>query len=110
MAYGTVLTMAGKLLPYLTKIATNPATSTIATGVAAGGLPSLLQGNIPGAITGGLSGGLAGGAVGGLTGRFIPGAQRMAASALGSKGMQSVLGANLAGAAVPGILPETPPP
>ena len=101
MAYGTVLTMAGKLLPYLTKIASNPAASTIATGVAAGGLPSLLQGNIPGAITGGLSGGLAGGAVGGLTGRFIPGAQRMAASALGSKGMQSVLGANLAGAAVP---------
>lgn len=101
MAYGAAVTMAGKLLPYLTKIATNPLTSTIATGAAVGGVPSLLQGNIPGAIGGGISGGLGAATLGGFAGKLIPGAQNLAAGALGSQGMRSALGANLAGAAVP---------
>ena len=46
------------------------------------------------------AGGLGGASFGGL-GRFAPGAQRMAASALGNKGMLATLGANVAGAAVP---------
>ena len=101
MAYGAAVTMAGKLLPYLTKIATNPLTSTIATGAAVGGVPSLLQGNIPGAIGGGISGGLGAATLGPLAGKLAPGAQNLAAGALGNKGMQAVLGANLAGAAAP---------
>jgi len=100
MAAGLVK-MAGSLLPYLTKVATNPLTSTIATGAAVGGVPSLLQGNIPGAIGGSLSGGLGAATLGPLAGKLIPGAQNLAAGALGSQGMQAVLGANLAGAAVP---------
>jgi hypothetical protein len=100
MAYGAAVTMAGKLLPYLTKIATNPLAASIATGTAVGGLPSLLQGNIPSAIGGGIAGGLGGASFGGL-GRLAPSAQRMAASALGNKGMLATLGANVAGAAVP---------
>ena len=70
MAYGAAVTMAGKLLPYLTKIATNPLTSTIATGAAVGGVPSLLQGNIPGAIGGGISGGLGAATLGPLAGKL----------------------------------------
>ena len=100
MAAGLVK-MAGSLLPYLTRVATNPLTSTIATGAAVGGVPSLLQGNIPGAIGGGLSGGLGAATLGGFAGKLIPGAQNLVAGALGSQGMRSVLGANLAGAAVP---------
>ena len=100
MAAGLVK-MAGSLLPYLTRVATNPLTSTIATGAAVGGVPSLLQGNIPGAIGGGLSGGVGAATLGGFAGKLIPGAQNLAAGALGSQGMQAVLGANLAGAAVP---------
>jgi len=100
MAYGTVLTMAGKLLPYLTKIASNPLAASTVTGAAAGGLPSLLQGNILGALGGGVAGGLGGASLGSLGG---------AAGAAGAVGKMmgpttSVAGAllpRLAGAAVP---------
>ena len=101
MAYGAAVTMAGKLLPYLTKIATNPLATSIATGTAVGGLPSLLQGNIPGAIGGGIAGGLGGASFGGL-GRFAPSAAGAVGKMMGPT--TSVAGAllpRLAGAAVP---------
>jgi hypothetical protein len=76
MAYGAAVTMAGALMPYLTKAVANPnITASIASG-AVSGLPALLRGDILGAATGGLTGAATGYGIGGLTkGLFLKGWQ-----------------------------------
>ncbi len=99
---GAVARMAGGLLPYLTKAASNPLATSAITGSVLGGVPSLLRGNIPGAIGGGIAGGIGGASLGGLGGKLVPGATGLVGRAMGPT--TSVAGAllpGLAGAAVP---------
>jgi len=95
------VTMAGRLLPFLSKIAAKPALTARVTGAAAGGLPSLLQGDIPGAVVGGGFGALSTLGLGGLGQRFANPVASGAAGLLGNEGMKAVLGANVARAAIP---------
>ena len=95
------VTMAGRLLPFLTKIAAKPALTARVTGAAAGGLPSLLQGDIPGAVLGGGFGALSTLGLGNLGQRFANPVASGAAGLLGNQGMKSVLAANAARAAIP---------
>ena len=102
MAYGAAVTMAGKLMPYLTKAIANPnITGSIASG-AVSGLPALLRGDILGAVGGGLTGAATGYGIGGLTKGLIPRAGNLVGGLMGPT--TSVAGAvlpQLAGAAVP---------
>ena len=102
MPVQAAIPMAGKLLPFLTKIATNPVASSAVTGAAMGGIPSLLQGNILGALGGGVSGGLGGASLGGLGGKLVPGATGLAGRFVGpSTTAAAAVLPSLAGAAAP---------
>tara|TARA_R100001082_G_scaffold39605_3_gene20824 strand:+ start:61 stop:885 length:825 start_codon:yes stop_codon:yes gene_type:complete len=96
--------LAGKLLPFLQGIVSNPAMAARITGAAAGGLPSLLQGNIPGAVVGGGFGALSTLGLGNLGQRFArPAAVGAAdlARGLGVAGPNLGLVAGVTRAAIP---------
>ena len=102
MAYGAAVTMAGKLMPFLQKIATNPNMAATATSAAASGLPALLRGDILGAVGGAATGAATGYGMGALTGRFIPGATNLVGGMMKpSPSVMTNLIPSLAGAAVP---------
>jgi len=101
MAVQAAIPLAGKLLPLLQGITSNPAMAARLTGAAAGGLPSLLSGDIPGAVLGGGFGALSTLGLGGLGQRFANPLATGAAGLLGNQGMKSVLAANAARAALP---------
>ena len=101
MAVQAAIPLAGKLLPLLQGITSNPAMAARLTGAAAGGLPSLLSGDIPGAVLGGGFGALSTLGLGGLGQRFANPLATGAAGLLGNQGMKSVLAANVARAALP---------
>jgi hypothetical protein len=101
MAVQAAIPLAGKLLPLLQGITSNPAMAARITGAAAGGLPSLLSGDIPGAVLGGSFGALSTLGLGGLGQRFANPLATGAAGLLGNQGMKSVLAANVARAALP---------
>jgi len=101
MAVQAAIPLAGKLLPLLQGITSNPAMAARITGAAAGGLPSLLSGDIPGAVLGGGFGALSTLGLGGLGQRFANPLATGAAGLLGNQGMKSVLAANVARAALP---------
>lgn len=102
MVAQAAIPMAGKLLPFLTRIATNPVASSAVTGAVMGGVPSLLQGNILGALGGGVSGGLGGASLGGLGGKLVPGATGLAGRFVGpSTTAAAAVLPSLAGAAAP---------
>ena len=92
MAVQAAIPLAGKLLPLLQGITSNPAMAARLTGAAAGGLPSLLSGDIPGAVLGGGFGALSTLGLGGLGQRF---ARPAAVGAAGLARGMGVAGPNL---------------
>ena len=92
MVAQAAIPLAGKLLPLLQGITSNPAAAARITAAAAGGVPSLLQGDIPGAVLGGGFGALSTLGLGGLGQRFARPAAVGAANL--AKGM-GVAGPNL---------------
>ena len=92
MAVQAAIPLAGKLLPLLQGITSNPAMAARLTGAAAGGLPSLLSGDIPGAVVGGGFGALSTLGLGGLGQRF---ARPAAVGAAGLARGMGVAGPNL---------------
>jgi len=102
MVAQAAIPMAGKLLPFLTRIATNPVASSAVTGAVMGGVPSLLQGNILNALGGGVAGGLGGASFGGIGGKLVPGATGLAGRFMGpSTTAAAAVLPSLAGAAAP---------
>ena len=99
---GGVVSMAGKLMPFLQKVVSNPNIAATATSAAASGLPSLLRGDLLGALGGATIGAATGYGMGALTGRFIPGATNLVGGMMKpSPSVLTNLLPTLAGAAVP---------
>ena len=113
MAYGAVIPLAGKILPWAMKAAASPWGIRGAAG-AIGAAPSLMQGDLGGALIGGGLGAASTIGLGGTLGKLGTAGAGATAQAIGSSGWgakqglglagnlaKQELGANIASAAIP---------